>query len=296
MTGDSANDSTIKSPLSNILNKSVFIHSHTTVRPDGRVQSYCGLKLADIPASGADLRQDTVSGSKYAHTRARRRSAGPSLIGAAKKTPKGAALTSAGIHVAYHNLGPPSYTCPGCHVVMWYEERNDKAKRAVNPTFSLCYQEGKKSDVCAFVDNESRKKVDENIVTDLTQMLDHSNPIVRSFRMAKEWCHSNPSTEFGLRLLSERKTTRQYNTPTISKVAALIINDFDDGEPSRDIIVIKTNYGPQRISKLHPSFMALQYPLLFPYGEDGFHEHIPYHRNTGEQKTKRGDVTMKEYY
>ncbi|GJV30632.1 AT-hook motif-containing protein, partial [Tanacetum coccineum] len=92
------------------------------------------------------------------------------------------------------------------------------------------------------------------------------------------------------------KTTRQYNAPTVSKVTTLIINDFGYGEPSRDIIVNKTNSGPQRISELHPSYMALQYPLLFPYGEDGFHEHIPYHRNTGEQKTKHGDVTMKEYY
>ncbi|GJX36008.1 putative PIF1 DNA helicase/replication protein A1-like protein [Tanacetum coccineum] len=31
----------------------------------------------------------------------------------------------------------------------------------------------------------------------------------------------------------------------------------------------------KRISELHPSFMALQYPLLFPYGEDGFQLEIP---------------------
>ncbi|GJV88795.1 hypothetical protein Tco_1532733 [Tanacetum coccineum] len=148
MTGDSSNDHTIKSSLSNIFNKSVFIQSHTIIGHDGRVQSYCGLKLVDIPASRPDLRQETVSGSKYAHTRARRRSkindiSGPSLIRAAKKMPKGAALTSAGIPAAYHNLGHLSYECRGCHAIMWYKERNDKAKRAVNRTFSLCCQEGK---------------------------------------------------------------------------------------------------------------------------------------------------------
>ncbi|GJZ46369.1 helicase [Tanacetum coccineum] len=212
--------------------------------------------------------------------------------------PKGIALTSAGIPVAYHNLGPPSYECRGCHAIMWYEERNDKAKRAVNLTFSLCCQEGKvllprfnespqplkqlldykdtttsrfkdqirvynkneiKNWMSAVVDNDSREKVDENIMANLTQMLDHSNPIVR-----------------------------QYNAPTVSEVARLIINDFGDGEPSRDIIVNKTNSGPQRISELHPSYMAQQYPLLFPYGEDGFHEKIPYHTNTvvEEQRLK----------
>jgi hypothetical protein len=34
--------------------------------------------------------------------------------------------------------------------------------------------------------------------------------------------------------------------------------------------------GPQRISNIHPKFMSLQYPLLFPYEEDGFTLDIPY--------------------
>nr|GEU39883.1 uncharacterized mitochondrial protein AtMg00810-like [Tanacetum cinerariifolium] len=46
-------------------------------------------------------------------------------------------------------------------------------------------------------------------------------------------------------------------------------NDFGDGIPSRDIVVDNKDEGPERISELHPSYMALQYPLLFPYGEDG---------------------------
>ncbi|GJS47128.1 putative reverse transcriptase domain-containing protein [Tanacetum coccineum] len=36
-----------------------------------------------------------------------------------------------------------------------------------------------------------------------------------------------------------------------------------------------------------------RYPLLFPYGEDWFHEKIPYHTNRGTRK--RGYVSMKEY-
>ncbi|GJW21534.1 DNA helicase PIF1, ATP-dependent [Tanacetum coccineum] len=42
--------------------------------------------------------------------------------------------------------------------------------------------------------------------------------------------------------------------------------------------------------------MALQYPLLFPHGEDGFHEKINYHINACSLKTKRAYVIMKEYY
>ncbi|GKG24458.1 hypothetical protein Tco_0395086, partial [Tanacetum coccineum] len=72
-----------------------------------------------------------------------------------------------------------------------------------------------------------------------------------------------------LHLLSERKTSaRQYNTPTVSEVAALITNDFGDGIATREIVVDSKDGGPKRILELHPSYMALQYPLLFPYSED----------------------------
>ncbi|GKB13972.1 helicase [Tanacetum coccineum] len=114
--------------------------------------------------------------------------------------------------------------------------------------------------------------------------------------MARDWCHSHESVNFELRLLSKRTSARQYNAPTVSKVAALITNDFGDGLPSRDIVVDSKDGGLKRISELHPSYMALQYPLLFPYGEDGFHEKIPYHTNRRTRKTKRGYVSMKEYY
>jgi hypothetical protein len=33
---------------------------------------------------------------------------------------------------------------------------------------------------------------------------------------------------------------------------------------------------PQSISEVHPKLMALQCPLLYPYGEDGFMLEIPY--------------------
>ncbi|GJV23161.1 DNA helicase PIF1, ATP-dependent [Tanacetum coccineum] len=55
---------------------------------------------------------------------------------------------------------------------------------------------------------------------------------------------------------------------TVSEVAAIIINDFGDAHPTRDIVVDRKDTRPQRVSELHPSYMALQYPLLFSYGEE----------------------------
>nr|GEX98695.1 hypothetical protein CTI12_AA123990 [Tanacetum cinerariifolium] len=115
----------------------------------------------------------------------------------------------------------------------------------------------------AFMIKETPETVDKNIVANLIQMLDQTSAMAKSFRMAKEWRRSHGDANFGLRLLSERTATRQYNAPTVSEVSALIINDFGDGLPIRDIVVNKNNTGPQRILELHPSYMALQYPLLF---------------------------------
>ncbi|GKA04558.1 uncharacterized protein Tco_0683678 [Tanacetum coccineum] len=127
-------------------------------------------------------------------------------------------------------------------------------------------------------------------------MLDQNSSITQAFRMARDWCHSHSSVNVQLRMLSERTSSKQYNAPTIAKAATLITNDFGDRDPTRDIIVNMRDGPPKRISKLHTSYMALQYPFLFPYGEDGYHDKIPYYRNTGTRKTNRGYVTMKEYY
>ncbi|GJV20163.1 ATP-dependent DNA helicase PIF1-like protein [Tanacetum coccineum] len=127
-------------------------------------------------------------------------------------------------------------------------------------------------------------------------MLDANSAIVKAFRMERDWCHADTTTNVELRLLSERARSKQYNSSTVAEVAALITNDFSDGEPTRDIVFCKKESPPKRILELHPSYMALKYPLLFPYREDGYHEKIPYHTNKGKRKTTKDYVTMKEYY
>ncbi|GKA91867.1 hypothetical protein Tco_0813792 [Tanacetum coccineum] len=81
--------------------------------------------------------------------------------------------------------------------------------------------------------------------------------VAQAFRMARDLCNTHSSADFRLRLHSERKTTWQYNAPTVSEVAAIIINDFGDAHPTQDIVVDRKDTGPQRVSELHPSYMAL---------------------------------------
>ena len=61
--------------------------------------------------------------------------------------------------------------------------------------------------------------------------------------------------------------------PTADEVAAVLPGDSFEGD-ARDII-LHTRQGPlQRISESHPSYVPLQYPLLFPAGTSGWHPNI----------------------
>ncbi|CAH1435801.1 unnamed protein product [Lactuca virosa] len=72
-----------------------------------------------------------------------------------------------------------------------------------------------------------------------------------------------------LKLIRDRDG-RTYNLPTASEVAALIIGDISDSVENRDIVVETKSGFLQRIGEFHPSYLPLQYPLLFPYGDDGY--------------------------
>ena len=173
-------------------------------------------------------------------------------------------------------------------------------EKGVQPKYSQLYffdtHNETTNRMSAFIRDHTAEGPEETIVRSLIEMTNEFSSVARAFRMARDWCVQNNSYDFQLRLLGNRTTSRQYNAPTVSEVAVLITNDFGDANEERDIIVNNKNCGLQRISETHPSYMALQYPLLFPYGEDGFHDKIPYYSNLGKRKTNRDFLTMREYY
>jgi hypothetical protein len=140
-------------------------------------------------------------------------------------------------------------------------------------------------------------KIRVDITHELISMLDANNELVKVFRMARDKYISGEVLNLQIRLHYRRDVTaRQYNSPTVKEIAALIVGDLNKAARDLDIIVEMKSGTLQQLSYLHPSFIALQYPLLFLYGEDGFHPKIPYVQNRGRICTKRSYVTMREYY
>ena len=68
---------------------------------------------------------------------------------------------------------------------------------------------------------------------------------------------------------------RRYNLPTADEVAVILPTNVSTTE-HRDIILRSRGGMLQRISDCHPAYAPLQYPLLFPYGENGWHPALEY--------------------
>ncbi|KAJ0560432.1 putative transcription factor B3-Domain family [Helianthus annuus] len=126
---------------------------------------------------------------------------------------------------------------------------------------------------------------------------DTDNQLVKSYRMVRDSFQENPQVSLKLRLIGRReKDGRTYNLPTASEVAALIVGDLDSAIDSRDIVVETQTGDLKRISELHPSYLALQYPILFPYGDDSYRVDIPHRGVVDVTNKKRPNCTMREFF
>lgn len=124
---------------------------------------------------------------------------------------------------------------------------------------------------------KGKAKLRKDVIEALMKMLNDVNPYVKNFRAARDRFITNKEETFHMRIVSDRvgKDGRSYAMPTTSEVAALIPGDFRAAMPTRDIVIEEKTTGMlQRISEIHPSYLALQYPLILCYGEDGWRPKI----------------------
>ncbi|XP_076920598.1 uncharacterized protein LOC143581786 [Bidens hawaiensis] len=151
-----------------------------------------------------------------------------------------------------------------------------------------------------FVGSDNNSMDDElemHIINYLKTMLDSNNHLVQAYRMVRDCLEENPQLDLKLRIIGTRQhDARQYNLPSSSEVAALIVGDIGDTVDNRDIIVTKQFGSLKRISELHPSYTPLQYPLFHLFGEDGYQVNI-LHKNVSSSSTAaRKKVTMREFF
>ncbi|PKK57972.1 hypothetical protein RhiirC2_671064, partial [Rhizophagus irregularis] len=136
------------------------------------------------------------------------------------------------------------------------------------------------------------------ILQNLQNMLDTYNSYIQNFHQVRDLLQNNAdSADISMRIYCDRSNdAHRYNALTASDVAAIMVGDGYEVEPSNQDIVLNLCDGTlQRISELHPSYDPLQYVLLFPNGDDGWHLDVPLTDNF-RLNTQRDMVTPMQFY
>jgi hypothetical protein len=136
-----------------------------------------------------------------------------------------------------------------------------------------------------------------NIVAALIDMFNAHNPIVQLFSTARDRIVRNNGDRYVIRLFGEPDRRGDiFSAPVASEVVELVVGHVGQSDGGHDLIMQDQSGQLQRVEEKHCKFMAMQYPILYSYGEDGYHEKISYQQCRRSQAIKRKDATMLEYY
>ncbi|CAN1125399.1 ATP-dependent DNA helicase PIF1 [Linum perenne] len=136
--------------------------------------------------------------------------------------------------------------------------------------------------------------ISEQIIKELKDMFDEHNVLVKVFRYARDRLNADGVENVKIKLTGNRSSDRrEYDLPTIDELAILIVDETGEDTYHPDIVVQHISNEMERLSFFHPSLMALQYPILFPHGEDGWHSNIML-SNTNHP-TNDSDVLIPSY-
>lgn len=136
-------------------------------------------------------------------------------------------------------------------------------------------------------------EVRREIVSSLQAMLHEHNSLIRLFKTALD---QMPADDYTVVIRADKTPAgeheRRFNAPVIGDVAVVMVGtDFE----RRDIIIHRRNASVQRIAETHRSYDALQYPVLFPLGEDGYHFNVmQINPNSNGESTKK--VSCMDFY
>ncbi|GJY49335.1 DNA helicase, partial [Tanacetum coccineum] len=126
-----------------------------------------------------------------------------------------------------------------------------------------------------------------------TRSQDAHNELVQLFRTARDKCRELDILEFKIRLYNTGGA-RGYELPTSNTLGVMVFESGISDNANFDVIIQHRDGPPQRVNKLHPLYMSLQFLLLFIYGQPGYHTELTLKSANGVGRGKR--VTMLAYY
>lgn len=142
---------------------------------------------------------------------------------------------------------------------------------------------------CQFIQGVER----ETVMKIQTYLHEH-NILVNTFKTALE---NIPEENYKVVIHADKtprgEHERRYNAPLINEIAAVISGDQFS---SRDIVLRAHDDTLQRVADTHKFYDALQYPLIFCKGQEGYHFEIPLINPVTKQPLPNKKVSCMDFY
>ncbi|KAI5402984.1 hypothetical protein KIW84_050546 [Lathyrus oleraceus] len=192
-------------------------------------------------------------------------------------------ITSGG----YYDIGDPVIECQYCGANMWYSERKNKCRHASNPKFSMCCGSG---------------KVQLPLLKPAPKVLQHllfDNESCQNPRFAQLYVYDTENeienimhgfrSKSGVDVNIVRKLSEMLYEHNVHAQSFRMARDrlCEEGVSDLKLRLISERRNDGRI------YNQPTYPLLFPYGEDGYRPNVR-HRDKGTNIRHFIDITQSE--
>ena len=129
----------------------------------------------------------------------------------------------------------------------------------------------------------------------LQTMMERVSPYVARYRTMRDLTQTEGASTMLLGFVASKSPDpRRYNLPLTIAPAAVFVGEEGAPQQDRDIVIWPRDYPTHRVSELNEHVDALAYPLLFPYGDQGW---TPYLKHAEGCRTKTYTrVTTMQFY
>ncbi|XP_071733437.1 uncharacterized protein [Rutidosis leptorrhynchoides] len=167
----------------------------------------------------------------------------------------------------YEDIGDCNCVCSYCGAMFWYEERLRVSTSSLN--YSRCCEGGRIS----LPREETPPQQIIGLLSD-KHFMENIRAYNQMFSMASYGAHIDDLINNG----------------------AIVYGFDDDTRTDYDLIIECKGGTPQRVNKLHSSYMSLHFPLLFVFGQPGYHPGLTLRSISSSSSNKKKKLTMNTFY
>ncbi|PWA49983.1 hypothetical protein CTI12_AA480530 [Artemisia annua] len=205
-----------------------------------------------------------------------------------------------GAPLEYRSFGKCDQVCQHCGAFFWLEEKKTGLPVSAAPQYQRCCVSGRAvllthEHYPPYIVHHQRQALRESVVQGLIDFLNENNALVKLFRTARDKLQEADIPNFSIRLFGV-VGANQYELPTADSIGAIVFEGGPETMTDYDVVIQRHSGEPENVNKLHPAYMALQFPLLFIYGEEGYHLKLMLRNLDGDNQDEQKKMSMKVYY